>query len=520
MAPVFNKRWSISLEMKLRILESVDKHQIPKTEIAKLYNIPKSTLFTIIKNRDAIIKAKESNGPRNRLHNKMAKYPLLEKALIEWVKSMRSNNMPVNGIVLKAKAQAFAKEFNVNNEFKASDGWLQNFKMRNGLIFKELCGESSSVDFETVTQWRYTTMEKLINEYNEEDIFNADETALFYKLLPEKSLVFKDEIYSGGKRAKQRLTILLAANMSGTEKLPLLVIGNSQKLHCFKGIKTLPVIYKANRKAWMTSEIFEEWVKNLDKKMKNEGRNILLIIDNCAAHPPEIKNLEAVKMEFLPPNVTSALQPMNQGVIKCFKRNYRKKLVNEILISLEANKSHTMNVLQAIHIANAAWQAVSQDTISNCFRHAGFSKKQAFETEPSVEGSRKLSTETEDFDYLMQALRKHVLLPENLTFEDYVAVDDNLETEEEFSEDGLIRSFLNPDQDISNISSDEEIDEVPETPSTLKEAKDAIKILRNFFGREENSHDYFQMINSLESGILEFSSRRLKQKSILFFQKC
>lgn len=157
--------------------------------------------------------------------------------------------------------------------------------------------------------------------------------------------------------------------------LPLLVIGNSQTPRCFKGIKSLPAIYKANRKAWMTSEIFEEWVRNLDKKMKNKGRNILLIIDNCTAHPREITNLEAVKMEFLPPNVTSVLQPMDQGIIQCFKTNYRKKLVNEILISLEGNKLHTMNVLEAIHIANASWQAVSQDTISNCFHHAGFLKK-------------------------------------------------------------------------------------------------------------------------------------------------
>lgn len=137
-----------------------------------------------------------------------------------------------------------------------------------------------------------------------------------------------------------------------------------------------------------------------------------------------------------------------------------------------------------------------------------------------MEESEKLNPETEDFSHLMQALGKYVLLPENLTFEDNVAVNDNVETEEEFSEDGIISSLLNPDQDISNNSSDEEIDEASETPSTLKEAKDAIKVLRNFFGREENSHDFFQMINSHESGVLEFSSRRLKQETITtFFQK-
>ena len=47
-------------DMDVKIFESVDKHYIPKSESAKLFNIPKSTLLTIIKNRDDIIKAKES----------------------------------------------------------------------------------------------------------------------------------------------------------------------------------------------------------------------------------------------------------------------------------------------------------------------------------------------------------------------------------------------------------------------------------------------------------------------------
>lgn len=73
----------------------------------------------------------------------------------------------------------------------------------------------------------------------------------------------------------------------------------------------------------------------------------------------------------------------------------------------------------------------------------------------------------------MLELRKYVL-PENLTFDDFVAIDDKLETEEEFSEDNLIYSLLNPEQDILKKISDKEIVRVPETIPTSKEAKDAI----------------------------------------------
>ena len=65
-------------------------------------------------------------------------------------------------------------------------------------------------------------------------------------------------------------------------------------------------------------------------------------------------------------------------------------------------------------------------------------------------------------------------MPENLTFEDYVAVDYKVKTEKEFSENGIIRSLLNCDRNISN-SPNEEIDEVSHTCSTLKETKNAIK---------------------------------------------
>lgn len=73
--------------MKMDILESMDKHLITKCELAKLFNIPKNTLFVIIKNRDVIMKAMVSIPP-NRLLNKEGKYPILEMIVVEWIKNM------------------------------------------------------------------------------------------------------------------------------------------------------------------------------------------------------------------------------------------------------------------------------------------------------------------------------------------------------------------------------------------------------------------------------------------------
>ena len=143
------------------------------------------------------------------------------------------------------------------------------------------------------------------------NIYNADEFGLFYQALPQKTLHLKIEKCSGGKHRKIRLTGLAAASMTG-EKIPMFVIGKSKKPRRFKGIKQLPCRYRGQKKSWMDSELFEEWVRELDCKFEKEGRKVALIIDNCPAHPA-IESLKTIDDFFLPPNTTSSLQPMDQG---------------------------------------------------------------------------------------------------------------------------------------------------------------------------------------------------------------
>jgi len=58
------------------------------------------------------------------------------------------------------------------------------------------------------------------------------------------------------KHSKERVTLLLGVNMLDTEKLRPLLIDKSKKPRCFKQVKSLPLDYYANKKSWMTSDIF------------------------------------------------------------------------------------------------------------------------------------------------------------------------------------------------------------------------------------------------------------------------
>jgi hypothetical protein len=119
----------------------------------------------------------------------------------------------------------------------------------------------------------------------------------------------------------------MCVNINGTDKKRLFVIGKSQTPHCFKKIKKLPVEYAANKKAWMTSDIFQQYVDTLNNKWNNDLRRkngkILLLVDKCPEHH-HIQDLSKIKLVFLPPNATSVLQPMDMGIIKSFMGYFRQ----------------------------------------------------------------------------------------------------------------------------------------------------------------------------------------------------
>ncbi|XP_023313778.1 tigger transposable element-derived protein 6-like [Trichogramma pretiosum] len=159
--------------------------------------------------------------------------------------------------------------------------------------------------------------------------------------------------------------------MTGNEKRKLFVIGKSKNPPCFRGVKQLPVKYDANTKSWMTAELFASVLAEWDSELRKKERKILLIVDNCAAYNkmPSFPNINLI---YFPPNVTSVLQPMDQGVIKCFKGIYRRKLVLEYINNIDrGNTNSNVSLLQAVCFMAEARNEVTEKTIRNCFIKSG-----------------------------------------------------------------------------------------------------------------------------------------------------
>jgi len=123
----------------------------------------------------------------------------------------------------------------------------------------------------------------------------------------------------------------------------------------------------------MTTEIFCLFLHSLDTEMGAQNRQIILFVDNCAAHPKDTSFLRNVKVVRYPAHCTSTLQPLDLGIIHSLKAYCGKCLVQTSICLMESGKEikKKINVLKAMHYIMAAWQQVSQQTIQNCFRKAG-----------------------------------------------------------------------------------------------------------------------------------------------------
>ena len=152
--------------------------------------------------------------------------------------------------------------------------------------------------------------------------------------------------------AKERLTVLLCCNASG-EKLKPLVIGKAWKPHAFSGVNVsrLPVTWRSSNKAWMNIAIFTEWLEQINRKIRQQKRKILLFMANVRSHGgSDALTLSNVTVKFLPANTTSHLQPLDGGIIQAFKLRYRQKLMEYILAHVDTCTSGTALAKQMDHL--------------------------------------------------------------------------------------------------------------------------------------------------------------------------
>lgn len=162
----------------------------------------------------------------------------------------------------------------------------------------------------------------------------------------------------------------------------------------------------------MTRELFRAWVMELDAKMRADERHILLLLDNVSSHHID-EVLTNVRIQMLPSNTAYALQPQDPGIIASLKAWIKRKQTehavnkmkeilsratddNEEATKRELSSIYNVVILEAMRCSDA-WEAVSQSSVSNYWKHTGILPEIIFDLIQSMISMRIESVSTRNF---------------------------------------------------------------------------------------------------------------------------
>ncbi|XP_064116376.1 tigger transposable element-derived protein 1-like [Macrobrachium nipponense] len=329
------KRKMMTVNEKVKLLDML-KAGSSYASVASMYRLNESTVHYIKKDELKICKtasitfSKDTKlvvTPRNK------RIVQMENALSVWITDCRVKKVSLNTNIIRTKAKtlydSLVPEGGSNEEdndgdgddeddptprekrgFVGSKGWFEKFKRRFGLRSVLLYGEAASADQEAALRYVEDEFPKLIKEggYILEQVFNMDETGLFWKRMPSRTFLYKDEVKKPGSKAhKDRVTLLMCGNATGFMLKPGLIykLLNPRALKN-KNKALLPVYWMSNKKAWITKALTLDW-KTCNGPALRRGPS----------------GVPASQHHFL-------IQPMDQGVIRVYTRSTMEGLISSI----------------------------------------------------------------------------------------------------------------------------------------------------------------------------------------------
>ena len=482
-------------------------------------HIGRSTISEILCDQERWVNTTEDSG--NSIRKRAPKFEELETCLYTWFAQARNKQAIICDEILIEKAKFFGKKLEIPEEFAYSRGWIANFKSRYNISMHKISGEAEGADKHAVVSGR-AELQKKLAAFDPDDLYNFDESGVFYRLPPDSTLATNS--VSGSKKQKDRITVGVLTNSTGSYKGKLLVIGKAARPRCF-GKQFDPnsvVSYRHNSTAWMTSKEFTDYLRTLDKQMQQQQRKILLLVDNCASHKLLDLELQSIELHFLPPNTTSHLQPLDAGIIQNLKVHYRKRLVQYYIHCVDSDMRMTIDIKTAIQFLASAWNAVTPNSIANCWRHTGILPVHYFgdAAATSDEETRVPNPALSELAELLHDIR---IEPANLlTASQYITVDSELPHCPEMSDDEILDTITHPkvieNADVS-ITARMEVDpdDIDSPTVSTHEALTAIRTLLQYIEQHPDNSAEITHLTSIQEKILGENALAKRQPSITDF---
>lgn len=414
--------------------------------------------------------------------------------------------------LLKEKATGYAAKLGIpENDFKASDGWLEGVLKRSSMTGTKLHGEAMEMDAEqrivALNKWKEEHFHPLIEEYNvlPQCIYNADQTGLFYQKLPNRIYVEKARVkdFKGTKQMKDknRITLMVGTAADGS-KIPMSIVGKPKNPACFSMCENgkPPLAYTNQKCGWFDADITMWWLMNVfwpHHTSKFGHSHCILVLDNCPAHKVDTSVLpKELHICFLPPNMTSNHQPADMGMIASLKVGYKSKMLRMLLDVFDGEGGYEAaakarkqlrrgcrgleyggkaTILDAMMIIKDIWgknqKYATEEGIRRCWRKAGILPL-AMETEINKAlghsgtplGEKTLSKEDcDELCSLMKAVRLQTKSCELDTNSVAVALQGSFAGEESLEDEDLMDMVaewveVEDDEEMINVIVDEEVE--------------------------------------------------------------
>nr|CAH7717065.1 unnamed protein product [Callosobruchus chinensis] len=162
------KRVVLSLADKLKIIEQLDKGVTGK-KLSEIYGVGQATICDIKNSKSTLSNfvsvLENEDGSSSRKTMKTSTNKNLEYAVFKWFLQQRSMGNPISGPILCEKAKILAEKLGYS-PFKASNGWLRNFKFRHGVRELDLAAEAWSLVTAVTLRRTWNKLKGLPSEKN------------------------------------------------------------------------------------------------------------------------------------------------------------------------------------------------------------------------------------------------------------------------------------------------------------------------------------------------------------------
>ncbi|KAH9132088.1 hypothetical protein AeRB84_021401 [Aphanomyces euteiches] len=318
---------------------------------------------------------------------------------------LRRDGIPVSHLLLQIKAKDAAVEAGIpEDKFRASMPWIEGFKRRWNFAMRAITrsGKANEAQGQTRLDSFSTRIQQVIHDHKIVKIFNADQTAVNFEMIPTKTLSkegLKTVWVMAAGKDKERVSVMLMADADGIKypafivmkttksKVPKNVQENLQQRNGFgkmvwSDIEWLhenhPSRIYANPTAWWNAHISMQFLKYYFGHREGKDLPIVLLLwDDFSAHfTKEVLaycKLVNVVIEKIPPSFTWICQPADVAWMKPFKSRIREQWVQFLRQQIEIKRPNERFNLKSpdrfdiVEWINLAWDALPISTIINGF---------------------------------------------------------------------------------------------------------------------------------------------------------